>query len=167
MANRELTQRQSRFVQEYLKDLNATQAAVRTGYSAKTAAQQGSRLLSHVKVQAAIADGVKGQDMASKVTRESILRELARIAFGDSRRVMSWGPDGVELVDSASLTDDESAQVAEVSQTTTLHGGTIKLKRFDKVKALELLGRHVGLFEEEGRIDGEVVIDWGGVVGRR
>lgn len=149
MAKDDLTQRQARFVQEYLKDLNATQAAIRTGYSAKAAAQQGSRLLSIAKVQAAIAEGVKGQDMAAKATRENVIRELSRIAFGDPRKVMQWDADGVTLLDSATLNDDEAAQVAELSQTTTAHGGTIKLKRFDKVKALELLGRHLGLFGDD------------------
>lgn len=145
-----LNARQKRFVREYLIDLNATQAARRAGFSAKTAKQQGSRLLTNVDVQEAIAAGTREKDFGAEITRERILKELARVAFGDVRKVMTWGPDGVTLTDSGTLTDDEAAQVAEVSQTVTQYGGTIKLKRADKVKALELLGRHVGLFDDLG-----------------
>jgi len=148
MAKGDLTPKQARFVHEYLKDLNATQAAIRAGFSPKAAAQAGSRLLTFVKVQEAVTAAQKGEDWASKVTRHRILRELARIAFADPRRVMKWGKT-VELVESTELNDDEAAQVAEVSETTTQHGGTIRLKRFDRVKALELLGRHLGMFGED------------------
>lgn len=148
-----LTAKHRRFVREYLIDLNATQAAIRAGYSRKTARQQGTRLLSNAAIQEEITKGTKDRDFGSEITRDRILKELARIAFGDARKVMSWGPGGVDLIDSKTLTDDEAAQVAEVSQTTTQHGGTIKLKRFDKVKALELLGRHAGLFNDPDQGD--------------
>jgi len=61
-----------------------------------------------------------------------VLSEIAKIAFGDPRDVMAWGPDGVVLKDSASLTDDQAMQVAEVSETTSATGGTLKLKKHDK-----------------------------------
>lgn len=92
--------------------------------------------------------------MAAKATRENVLRELSRIAFGDARKVMTWGANGVTLMESSALNDDEAAQVAEVSHSQTKFGETIKMKRFDKVKALELLGRHLGLFSEEGDDEG-------------
>jgi phage terminase small subunit len=146
VAKGALNPKHARFVQEYLKDLNATKAAKRTGYSEKTARQQGAHLLSIPAIQDAISEGTREGAFDGKVTRKRIVQELARIAFGDARKVMSWGPEGVDLIDSKILTDDEAAQVAEISETTTQHGGTIKLKRFDKVKALELLGRHIGMF---------------------
>jgi phage terminase small subunit len=150
-----LNPRQKAFVQEYLVDLNATQAAIRAGYSERTARVQGPRLLSNVAVQREIEKGQDRREKRLEITADRIRRELARIAFGDAKKVMSWGPDGVELLSSDDLTDDESAQVAEVSQTITQHGGTIKLKRFDKVKALELLGRDIGMFRDEDEEDDE------------
>jgi len=162
-----LSPKQKRFVQEYLIDLNATQAAIRAGYSPKAATQVASRLLTYAKVQEAVASATKTRALGAQITRERVLQELARVAFGDPRKVMTWGPNGVDLINSETLTDDEAAQVAEVSQTVTQHGGSIKLKRFDKVKALELLGRHLGMFEEREDEGDEVVIEWGDVVGRR
>lgn len=144
-----LTARQQRFVQEYLLDLNATQAACRAGFSKNGARQQGMRLLTNASICAQIARGKAKTFEGLDISRERILRELARIAFGDPRKVMEWGPSGVNLIDSETLTDDEAAQVSEVSQSVTKDGGTIRMKRFDKVKALELLGRHTGMFADK------------------
>ena len=82
------------------------------------------------------------------ITRERVLRELAAIAFGDARGVMSWGPDGVRLRDSEELTDYEAASVAEVAESKTESGGSLKVKQHDKVRALDLLARHLGMYPE-------------------
>lgn len=92
---------------------------------------------------------------ANEVTVSRIVRELALIAFGNKRSVMAWGPDGVKLKDSEGLTDDEAAQVLEVKETTSAAGGSISLKTHDKVKALELLGRHVGMFTDKMEVTGK------------
>ena len=89
---------------------------------------------------------------ANEVTQERIVKELARIAFGNKRAVMTWGPGGVSLRDSDELTDDEAAMVAEVQETITQAGGSLKMKTHDKVKALELLGKHVGMFAEKVQV---------------
>jgi len=91
---------------------------------------------------------------ANEVTQERIVRELARIAFGNKRAVMKWGPGGVALIDSDELTDDDAAMVAEVQETITQAGSSLKLKTHDKVKALELLGRHVGMFTDKVQVTG-------------
>ena len=96
-----LNDRQCRFVAEYLVDLNATQAAIRSGYSAATANQIGARLLANVKVAAAIAEAQAARSRRTEVTADRVVLELARVAFGDPRRVMSWGPGGVKLRPSA------------------------------------------------------------------
>lgn len=149
MRPKTLTPKQAAFVAEYLLDLNATRAAVRAGYSARTAEQQGPRLLGNVWVAAAIAAAQQDRAQRTEITQDRVLSEIAKIAFGDPRDVMTWGPDGVVLKDSASLTDDQAMQVAEVSETTSATGGTLKLKKHDKVKALELLGRHLGMFTDK------------------
>lgn len=79
-----------------------------------------------------------------------MLRELAQVAFSDIRDYVEWGPGGVRLSESSELGDDVARVVAEVSETTNRHGGSIKFKLHDKMKALELLGRHVRLFQDDG-----------------
>lgn len=152
---RKLTQKQQRFVEEYLVDLNATQAAIRAGYSAKTAASQGERLLRNVEIQAAIQAAMKARQERTEITQDRVLAELAKIAFGDQRAVMEWGPSGVKLRDSKDLTDDQAAIVAEVSESVTAAGGTLKLKTHDKVGALKLLGEHLGMFKQRVELTGK------------
>lgn len=144
----ELTKRQAQFIEEYLIDLNQTQAAIRAGYSKKTAAEQASRLLTDVKIQALIAERMKEREKRTEITQDKVIAELAKIAFSDQRKVMSWGAAGVVLKESDGLSEDDAAIVSEVSETRTATGGSLKLKTHDKVKALELLGRHLGIFAD-------------------
>ena len=83
------------------------------------------------------------------MTADRVVLELARVAFGDPRRVMSWGPGGVRLRPSAELADEEAAIVAEVGETTTKEGGSLRVKTVDKLGALRLLGQHLGMFGEK------------------
>ena len=82
-----------------------------------------------------------------------MVKELARVAFSDPRKIFQWGPYGVTLLQSSDLTDDEAAAVGEVSQTTSENGGSIKAKLHDKLKALELLGKHLGMFTDKVQMD--------------
>lgn len=152
---RKLNPKQARFVDEYLVDLNATQAAIRAGYSKKTAGQIGERLLRKVEVQAALAERMKAREHRTEITQDKVLAELARIAFGNKRALMKWGPEGVKLLDSETITDDDAAMVSEVSESVTESGGTIRLKTHDKVKALELLGKHLGMFSDKVELTGK------------
>jgi phage terminase small subunit len=148
MANA-LTVKQQRFVDEYLVDPNATQAALLAGYSKRSAAAIGFENLQKPAVAAAIDEARAARSERTGITADRVLNELAKIAFADQRKVMTWGPDGVTLVDSETLDDNAAAMVAEVSETTTKDGGSLKLKTHDKVGALKLLGEHLGLFEKE------------------
>lgn len=149
-----LTPKQQRFVDEYLVDLNASAAARRAGYSARTAEWQGPQLLGKTHVAAAIAERQKDLQRRVEITQERVIAELAKIAFGDQRRVMEWGPKGVRLKPSADLTDADAAIVSEVSETVNLHGGSLKLKTHDKVGALKLLGEHLGIFKQRVEVTG-------------
>jgi phage terminase small subunit len=146
-----MTPKQRRFIEEYLVDLNATQAAIRAGYSEKTAYAAGQRLLK--KVEAEIAAALAERSARTGVTADRVVMELARAAFADPRAVFSWGPGGVTLRDSSELTDDEAAIVAEVSETRSETGGSIKAKLCDKIRALELLGRHLGMFTDKQQVE--------------
>src|SRR5215510_9462888 len=78
-----LTPKQARFVQEYLIDVNGTQAAIRAGYSTKTAQEQSSRLLSNVMVSKAIAKGQQALAEKTGVTAEQVIDEVALIGFSN------------------------------------------------------------------------------------
>jgi phage terminase small subunit len=157
MAGKKLTPKQKRFVAEYLIDLNATAAAIRAGYAKKTANKQGPRLLVNVGIAEAIAQAMQIREKRTEVTQDAVINELRRIAFLDPRRVITWGPDGIELIDSSTLTEDEAACVVEASETITESGGTKRIKLADKIQALTLLGKHLGMFvdrhEHSGKID--------------
>ncbi|WP_231940655.1 terminase small subunit [Acidovorax sp. RAC01] len=83
-----MTPKQQRFVDEYMVDLNATQAAIRAGYSAHTANEQGSRLLANVSVQAAISIARKAQQERTGITADRVLTEIALVAFADARELV-------------------------------------------------------------------------------
>lgn len=146
-----LTDKQRRFVEEYLVDLNATQAAIRAGYSAKTASSQGERLLRNAEVRAAVSAGQKARSERTGITADRVLAELEKIAFADPRCVMSWGPKGVILRDSAELTDAEAAVLAEVAETKD----GMRVKLHSKLDALGKLGQHLGLFKEKIEVTGK------------
>lgn len=141
-----LTPKQQRFVDEYLVDLNASAAARRAGYSARTADAIGRENLGKPTIAAAIDARREALRQKVEITQERVIAELAKIAFGDQRRVVAWGPHGVKLRPSTALTDDEAAAVAEVSETNT---GALRIKTHDKVGALKLLGEHLGLFTKK------------------
>jgi len=138
-----MTPKQQRFVEEYLVDLNATQAAKRAGYSAKSASDLGYRLLRNPAVAAAIAKAQNKRAARTRVSADKVVTELSKVAFGDPRRLLSWGPGGVVLRDSSELTEAEAALVSEVSETRTASGGTRKVKLHCKLAALNALGKHL------------------------
>jgi phage terminase small subunit len=145
-----LTARQARFVQEYLVDLNASAAARRAGYSEKTAYSVGQRLLKNAEVAAAVGLARSERERRTEITSDRVLRELARVAFFDPRKL--FGADGQPLP-IAELDDDAAAVVAglEVSVTHNDDGSVTrvaKIKLADKLSALEKLGRHLGLFDK-------------------
>lgn len=150
-----LTPRQARFVSEYLVDLNATQSAIRAGYSARTAEQQGPRLLGNVGVQAAIARRQKVIIGRIEVTQERVIEEFARIAFANSRDAATWNEGSFEAVPSDKLDERTASAVKSVTLRRTISydkngNSTERLEQridmHDKVKALDALARYLGMF---------------------
>lgn len=146
--------KQQRFADEFLCNLNAKEAAIKAGYSPKTAEQIGYQLLQKTSVQEYLARRMKEREKRTEITQDRVLAELALIAFGRQSDLMTWGPAGVVLKDSEQLTGDATAMVAEVSETVTLAGGTVKIKTHDKVRALELVGKHLGMFANKLEVTG-------------
>lgn len=143
-----LNARQLRFVDEYMVDMNAAAAARRAGYAERSAKQRAAELMSWPSIQDAITAARRALSERTGVDQDRVIRELSRIAFGDARRVMAWGPGGVVMIDSQTLNDEAAAIVSEASQKETQFGRHITVKTHDKVKALELIGRHLGMFTD-------------------
>ncbi|MCH8000595.1 MAG: terminase small subunit [Proteobacteria bacterium] len=137
-----MTPKQKRFVEEYLVDLNAAAAARRAGYAKGSA----WRLMRHRAVAAAIEEAQEQRAQRTRVSADRVITEIAKVAFGDPRRLFSWGPGGVELRESSELTEAEAALVSEVSETRTAAGGTRRIKLHCKMTALTALAKHLGLF---------------------
>ena len=151
-----LEEKQATFVQEYLIDLNATQAAIRAGYSPGSAARYAVELLNKTHVAEAIKKAMQERNQRVEISQDRILEELARIAFGDLRDAVTWGKEGVKLKESAELTEDQAAAISEVGETVTKEGGSTRIKRHDKVKAIELLMRHKGMLNDKLNLSGEL-----------
>ncbi len=141
-----MTPKQKRFIEEYLIDLNATAAAKRAGYSKRSANHYGWRLLRHPAVIAAIEKAQAARAERTRVTADKVVKELAKVAFGDPRRLLSWGPGGVVLRESSELSEADAALVSEISETRNAAGGSRRVKLRCKLAALTALGRHLGLF---------------------
>ena len=116
---------------------------------------EASKLAALPEVRQRVDDLMAAAAAKNGVTVERVVAELARVAFGDRRRLMTWGPNGVKLRDSETISEDDAAAVAEVSETVNAAGGSIKLKTHDKVKALELLGKYVGIFTDKVQLTGK------------
>ncbi|PJT21486.1 terminase small subunit [Ochrobactrum sp. 30A/1000/2015] len=159
-----LTPKQERFVAEYLIDLNATQAAIRAGYSEKTATEQGSRLLTNVKVQEAIAKGREKTAAKLEITKERIVEELAKIGFSNMLDYMRAGTDGDPYLDFSNLTREQAAALAEVTVEDFKDGRgedardvrRIKFKLHDKKGALVDMAKMLGFMIEKHEHSGEI-----------
>jgi phage terminase small subunit len=159
-----LTPKQQRFVSEYLIDLNATQAAIRAGYSPKTANQQGSRLLVNVGVAEAIRSGATRQLHTAELSAVRVLEEFRRLAFLDMR---SFFDANGNMKPMGELTADQGAALAglEVIVKNAEAGDGVtdrvhKFKVWDKTRALDSLAKHFGLLTENVQHHGEIRITW-------
>jgi phage terminase small subunit len=155
-----LTPRQARFVEEYLIDLNATQAAIRAGYAAKDADVQGSRLLGNVRVAEAVARAKAERSARIGLTQDRVLQELAAIGFSRMPDYADWGAgDQMSLKPSEELTEQQAAAIAQVVETEkfvksmdrgeSLWSRERSIKLHDKVATLKLLGQHIGMFSDK------------------
>ena len=143
-----LTPRQARFVEEYLIDLNATQAAVRAGYSKKTAQEQSSRLLSKVKVRAYIAELMAPAVEAAALSVERVLKEMTRLAFYDMTAVLEVTDGKIKLRDPTSLPEDLRHAIVGIKPVEVGDGLQYECKFADKQKALDSLARHLQMFKD-------------------
>lgn len=160
-----MTPKQQLFVAEYLVDLNATQAAIRAGYSPATAEQQGCRLLRNVQVKAAVDEQTAQRAGKLEITAERVLRELALIGFANMSDYMRVGADGDPFLDFSDLSREQAAALSEVTVEDFKDGRgedardvrRVKFKLADKRAALVDLGRHLKLFTDKVEHSGSVL----------
>ncbi|WP_283608561.1 terminase small subunit [Faecalispora anaeroviscerum] len=152
-----MTEKQKRFCEEYLIDLNASQAAIRAGYSARSAHSIATENMQKPAVRARIDEALATRSKRTGVNADRVVRELARVAFVNPTDVIDM--ESATLKDDA--TEDDTAAVASVKvktiPTADGQGMEREIKMADKLKALELLGKHLGMFtdkvEHSGAID--------------
>lgn len=150
-----LNAKQSRFVNEYLIDLNATQAAIRAGYSKKTAYSIGQENLRKPEIQAAVQAAMEERSKATNITKERVLQEYAKLAFFDARKLFE--KDG-KPIDITNLDDDTAAALVglDVQDVYEFDGDKKKfvgyLKKYklaDKLGALNSIAKHLGMFDDK------------------
>jgi phage terminase small subunit len=155
--NNQLTKKQSTFIEEYLVDLNATQAAVRAGYSKRTAKVMGCENLSKPNIQNAIHAAMNERSKRTGITVDRVLEEIAKIGFADIREIFTAGDNFRSIAD---LPDDIAAAVQSIEVVVRPPGlagddgfkeGELvyKIRLSDKLKGLELLGKHLGMFNSK------------------
>lgn len=143
-----LTEKQQRFVDEYLIDLNATQAAIRAGYSVKTANEQGSQNLAKLSIQQAIAEQMAERSKRTGINQDRVVLELAKIALvkmtdivdNQGRIKSDASPDDLACIESVKYKESESDTGSSVER---------EVKIASKLKALELLGKHLGMWNDK------------------
>ena len=155
-----MTLKQQSFCREYLVDLNATQAAIRAGYSPRTAASIGQENLKKPEIQEAIQGLIEERSRRVEVTSDMVIEELARLAFVDIGKLYDESgkllpvheiPEGVRR---AVLGIDVFEETEGRGEAKELVGLTKKVRVADKIRALELLGKHLRLFADRTEITG-------------
>jgi phage terminase small subunit len=157
-VSKPLTPKQEQFCREYLIDLNGTQAAIRAGYSEKTANEQAARLLANVSVRSLIDELKAGRAERTEITSDRVLKEIGRLAFADIRSVFD---ESGQLLPVHMLPSEVAASIASIEVVTSkVPGGesvdvehTAKIKFWDKRGSLELLGRHLKMFTDKVEVE--------------
>lgn len=160
-----LNKRQQRFVEEYLVDLNGTQAAIRAGYSPKTANEQAAQLLAKLSIQEAVQAAQAKRSERVQIDQDWVVKRLAALADSDIREVVSWDEGGVTYKPSKELAWKDAYTITEVVLKETIkqdEGGSElvlnrekRLKQVDKKGALDSLAKHLGMdkLEIKGKVE--------------
>lgn len=155
-------ERQERFAAEYVIDLNGTRAAIAAGYSEKTASVQSTGLLKNSKVRRIIDSLNTKRASKLEIKAERVLEELARLAYSNMQDYTRIDADGKAVLDLSKLTRDQFAAVQEIREDTTGGSGDgerkvvvrTTLKLSDKQKALDMLMRHLGQYNDKLHVTG-------------
>lgn len=146
-----MTKKQKRFCEEYLIDLNATQAAIRAGYSPDTAKAIGCENLTKPDIRAHIDRAMAERSRRTGVNADRVVQELAKIAFVNATDVID--PKTATVKENALPEDTAAIQSVKV-KTFGEDGLEREIKMADKLRALEMLGRHLGMFKDKLELSG-------------
>jgi len=146
------------FCQEYLKDINATQAYIRAGYNPKNVSQCASMLLAKPHVRARVDQLLAERSARTGVTQDRVVRELARIAFLDPTQLVDINDATVR----EDASEDDRAAIASVKLKSGEDYTEHEIKFADKNKALELLGKHLGMYTDKIDLTQDIVLDFSG-----
>lgn len=173
MAKGVLTEKQKLFVEEYLKDLNATQAAIRAGYNKKNARIIACQNLTKLNIQEYLTERMKAREKRTEITQDMIIKELSKIAFSNATdyvtvetkplKVLKKDPKTNEekyvdsdvmyqdiiIKDTKDMTDDQKAAIGSIKHTK--YG--VAIDSLNKIEALHLLGQHLGMFKNNQPIN--------------
>ena len=152
-----LTAKQKIFADEYLIDLNATRAyklAYPKVKNDESAAAAGARLLRNVKVEQYIQKRMKDREKRTEITQDMVLKELAKIGFADVTDFVTIENKGsykaVQVKSTDDMPGDKLGAIAGIKEGAN----GIEIKLNDKGKALELIGRHLGMFKDKLEVSG-------------
>lgn len=123
-------------------DLNATQAAIRAGYSKDTAHVQGPRLLGNASIKIEIDSRIARRAERYESLHDRVLRQYERLAFYDIRNAIDWDENGPVVRND--IDDDTAAAISEVAVPK---GGGLRIKMADRKAALDSLAKHLGMFD--------------------
>lgn len=150
-----MTKKQKRFVEEYLIDLNATQAAIRAGYSIDSAEQIGYQLLQKTSVSNEISKAMAERSKRTGISQDRVLMELAKLAFVKITDVVDM--DNAKVKENAA--EEDLACIQSVKIKPNEWGTEREVKICDKKSALELLGKHLGMFKDNLNLSGGLDIE--------
>ena len=144
------------FAHEYVQDFNATRAYIAAGYSETGASAGASRLLADVRVRDRVSEVLKERCQALMITKDRVLRETALLAFANMSDYLRSDGDGELILDFSALTRDQAAAIQEIREDATGGSGDGERKKVmrttfklaSKVTSLELLGKHLALFND-------------------
>jgi phage terminase small subunit len=151
-AGESLTEKEKKFIEEYLIDFNGTRAVIAAGYTEnrKAAAVQAHQLLRKPNVQRTIGEHFARRKKKFEKEEDRIIAELQTIAYSQITDTCLWTDNGIKLIPSRELKKKHIKAISEISETHTEWGTALRVKKHDKLKALELLGRHFGMWEDNG-----------------
>lgn len=149
-----LTEREKCFIEEYLVDLNGRRAAIRAGYSEHSAASIASENLTKPHISDAVSKAMLARSKRTRSKADRVIRELERIAYADMDDYTRVDSDGkLTLIPANERKKGASRAIKKISQTESSSSGetnseslTQSLDLHDKIRALELLGKHLGVF---------------------
>lgn len=159
MMAKKLTEKQRRFIEEYLIDLNATQAAIRAGYKrSEYTDTNAAKILENTRVAEEIEKRMAERSKRTGINQDRVVQELAKLAFVNAADVIDVNTATVR----ADAKPEDLACIASVKVKRTTKGESVieerEIRFYDKKDSLVQLGRHLGMFKDKVEVDGTVPV---------